>query len=532
MPEYLSPGVYVEEVASGPRPIEGVSTSTAGFVGPTERGPAEVRLITSWSEFTRWYGGTLTVGAGLGAGASYLPLAARGFFENGGQRLYVARVVGAGATPANALLPTAGADLMEVAAVGPGAWGGNLMVRIRPGTKADNTLVPPRDWFRLTVLYYRDGVPANFVDPTDPGQLSNPARVEPTVLEDFDDLSFEPGRANSVEKVLAGASRLVRVRFADANNNAVPGAPDRPDDQAFTALANAGGDGNVTNAEYAVALGELEAVDEISILAAPDEVNDAQITTALVDQCERLRDRFALLAMDFAPGAIGPTTQPPRDTTYGAVYYPRLRVFDPRLQEDVLVPPVGHVAGIYARTDVDRGVHKAPANEVVRGLYYGDAFGQRQPLQFHITKGQQDLLNPRGINVIRDFRSDGRGIRVWGARTMTSDPLWRYVNVRRLFLFIEESIDEGTQWVVFEPNHEPTWAAVRRAVTNFLLRVWRSGGLQGVTQDEAFFVKCDRTTMTPDDIDNGRLICLIGVAPVKPAEFVIFQISQKALGAE
>lgn len=537
MPEYLSPGVYVEEVASGPRPIEGVSTSTAGFAGVTERGPADVRLVTSWPDFTRWYGGTLDAAGQLGARTSYLPLAVRGFFENGGQRMFVARVVGAGSTPANALLATAGGSLFVVEATGPGAWGDALMVRIEAGSKADTTLMPPRDWFRLTVLYYRDGVPNPFVDPTDPTQLSNPARVEPTVLEDFDDLAFEPGRANSVETVIAAASRLIRVRFADPNAPADPGDPSRPNDLAFAALpanGNPGADGNLTNAGYTAALGRLEEIDEISLLAAPDHVNDAQITTDLVDQCERLRDRFALLSMDLglAPATIGPNTQPPRDSTYGAVYYPWLRVFDPRLQQDVLVPPVGHVAGIYARTDVDRGVHKAPANEVVRGLWYGDAFGQRQPLEFRVTKRQHDLLNPRGINVIRDFRSDGRGIRVWGARTMASDPLWRYVNVRRLFLFIEESIDEGTQWVVFEPNYEPTWAAVRRSVTNFLLRVWRSGGLQGVTQDEAFFVKCDRTTMTPDDIDNGRLICLVGVAPVKPAEFVIFRISQKTVEAE
>ena len=139
----------------------------------------------------------------------------------------------------------------------------------------------------------------------------------------------------------------------------------------------------------------------------------------------------------------------------------------------------------------------------------------------------QDILNPKNVNCIRDFRPDGRGIRLWGARTMSSDPEWKYVNVRRLFIFIEESIEEGTQWVVFEPNYEATWAKVVRSITNFLVTIWKNGALEGVTQDEAFFVKCDRTTMTQDDIDNGRLICYIGVAPVKPAEFVIFRISQK-----
>jgi hypothetical protein len=523
MPEYLSPGVYVEEVASGPRPIEGVSTSTAGFAGVTERGPVEVRLVTSWPEFTRWFGGTLPVGGSLGAGTSYTPLAVRGFFENGGQRMFFARVADTTPPPAS-LQVAAGANNLNLQASGPGAWGGNVLVGVLNASK--HATHP--EWFRLVVLYYRGGVPQPFVDPLERDELTNPDRVEPDLIEDFDDLTFEAGRSNSVEAIVRSSSRLLTITGWDDADN-----PARPDDLAFTALA-AGDDGTVASAQYTEALARLEEIDEVSILAAPDEVNDTQIGSDLVDQCERLRDRFVLLSLrqGLAPSTIDATTQPPHDTTYGAVYYPWLRVFDPRLQEDVLVPPVGHVAGIYARTDVDRGVHKAPANEVVRGLYYGDAFGRRQPLEFRVVKRQHDLLNPRGINVIRDFRSDGRGIRVWGARTMASDPLWRYVSVRRLFLFIEESIDEGTQWVVFEPNHEPTWAAVRRSVTNFLLRVWRSGGLQGVTQDEAFFVKCDRTTMTPDDIDNGRLICLIGVAPVKPAEFVIFRISQKTVEAE
>jgi phage tail sheath protein FI len=182
--------------------------------------------------------------------------------------------------------------------------------------------------------------------------------------------------------------------------------------------------------------------------------------------------------------------------------------------------------------DVERGVHKAPANEVVRGIVTRDLKNNNKPLEFTLNKREHDILNPRGVNVIRDFRADGRDIRVWGARTMSSDSMWKYVNVRRLFIFIEQSIDRGTQWAVFEPNSEPTWIAVRTSITNFLRTIWRNGALMGTTQDEAFFVKCDRTTMTQDDFDNGRLICLIGVAPVKPAEFVIFRISQKTIEAE
>jgi phage tail sheath protein FI len=201
-------------------------------------------------------------------------------------------------------------------------------------------------------------------------------------------------------------------------------------------------------------------------------------------------------------------------------------VFDPRTSDTLLVPPSGHVAGIYARTDVERGVHKAPANEALRGIVQVDINGTRRPLEFTIGKREHDMLNPRGINVIRDFRADRRGIRVWGARTISSDTQLRYVNVRRLLLFIEESIDEGTQWVVFEPNDEQLWARVRQSIRNFLLLVWRSGALEGEVEERAFFVACDRTTMTQADIDAGRLICVIGVAPVKPAEFVIFRIQQ------
>ena len=173
--------------------------------------------------------------------------------------------------------------------------------------------------------------------------------------------------------------------------------------------------------------------------------------------------------------------------------------------------------GIYARTDIERGVHKAPANEVVRGII---------GLQRLLNKSEHDILNPYpvNINVIRDFRNDSRGIRVYGGRVITSDPDWKYVNVRRLLIFIEASINRGLQWVVFEPNAEPLWARVRRSITNFLTLVWRNGALEGTKVEEAFFVKCDRTTMTQTDIDSGRLICVVGVAPVKPAEFVIVRI--------
>ena len=283
--------------------------------------------------------------------------------------------------------------------------------------------------------------------------------------------------------------------------------------------------------DYRTALGALERVDGVSIVVAPEHVNKelSDLKNTLISSCTQLADRVVLLSVD---GEMQHFRDPEKirhdgDSSYAAFYHPWIDVADPLLSgpfsKPKSIPPIGHVAGIIARTDIMRGVHKAPANEVVLGAIDPTVI---------VNKGQQDILNPRGVNCIRDFRADNRGVRLWGARTMSSDPEWKYLNVRRLFLFIEESIDQGTQWVVFEPNSDPTWAAVRRNVSNFLLSVWRSGALMGKTPEEAFFVRCDYpTTMTEADIEAGRLICLIGVAPVRPAEFVIFRISQKTLDA-
>lgn len=264
----------------------------------------------------------------------------------------------------------------------------------------------------------------------------------------------------------------------------------------------------------------LEDIDQISIIAAPGITTQA-VQGALIEQCELLKDRFAILDPENKQQGIQEiiTQRLSFDTKYAAIYYPRIVVDDPFSDTDIVIPPSGHMAGIYARTDIERGVHKAPANEVIRGI---------NDLDLKISRGEQDILNPLpyNVNVLRDFRADGRGFRVWGGRCITSDSDWKYINVRRLFIFIEESIDQGTQWVVFEPNDEPLWARVRRSVGNFLTNVWRDGALQGRKPEEAFFVRCDRTTMTQDDIDNGRLIMVIGIAPVKPAEFVIFRIGQ------
>lgn len=265
-------------------------------------------------------------------------------------------------------------------------------------------------------------------------------------------------------------------------------------------------------------------IDEISIVAIPG-ITAENVQKALITHCETLKDRFCILDSKLGDDMAKVQTQKNKltsDKGYGALYYPWIKMGIEKEATgekielvNMFIPPSGAIAGIYARSDTERGVHKAPANEVIRNV---------TELEFAITTAEQDILNPKGINCIRAF--DGRGIRVWGARTISSDASWKYVNIRRLFLFLEESIDESTQWVVFEPNDQKLWARVVQTVSNFLIRVWKDGALMGNTPDEAFFVKCDRTTMTQDDIDNGRLVVVIGVAPVKPAEFVIFKIAQ------
>jgi uncharacterized protein len=514
MPEYLSPGVYIEEIP-GPRPIEGVSTTTTGFVGQTERGPSEPQLVTSWTAFLRWYGGPIQ--------ESFLPLAVKGFFDNGGKRAFIARV-----SPKDSAVAKIDVSNLLVSANGAGDWGNKLFIRI---AESSNKIAGR---FRLTVLYYAVK-PDTFVDPFDKANLRDLNRREPDIVEDFDDLFVDPRQPNGVVDRINGASKLIRIKWKEGSS------PEKPSDKAFEALQDGLPGAPATADDYIgdplkspdqrTGLTALAQINEISLLCAPDGVDKGigtEINLAVIEQCELLRDRFAILSVSKDEGDVGKVIKI-QDTKYGAVYYPWIRVFNPRGPGTQLVPPVGHIAGIYARSDIERGVHKAPANEVVRGIVNVDLPGNEKPLEYTLVKEEHDILNPKGVCVIRDFRSAGRGIRVWGARTMSSDAEWKYINVRRLFIFIEESIEQGTQYVVFEPNDEPTWAAVRRSITAFLTSVWRSGGLMGNTQEEAFFVRCDRTTMTQDDIDNGRLICQIGIAPSKPAEFVIFRFSQKTL---
>ena len=266
----------------------------------------------------------------------------------------------------------------------------------------------------------------------------------------------------------------------------------------------------------------LKNINEISLVAIPGITTQA-VQNSLITQCEEMKNRFAVLDPGFGKDLKGIQDQRNLyDSKYAALYYPWLQVYDPLSQGPVNAPPSGIICGIYARVDNERGVHKAPANEKINGALGLEKLPDGSSRI--INKGEQDILNPKGINCIRSF--PGRGIRVWGARTISGDNLWKYVNVRRLFIYVEESIRENTRWVVFEPNNEKLWGRLKATITEFLTRVWNDGALMGKKPEEAFFVKCDRTTMTQDDIDNGRLVCIIGIAPVKPAEFVIFRIAQ------
>jgi Bacteriophage tail sheath protein len=511
MPEYLPPGVYVNELPGAPRPIEGVPTSTAAFLGETERGPLTPRLVTSVVDYERWFGSA-------GLPDRYLPRATRGFIENGGRRLYVARVVGAGATTASRTMGG-----LTVRAAGPGAWGNRVWGRVLPPSAGGATA------FTLRLAWWRDANPPDF-DPFDPANAALTPR--PQLQEEFDDVSIDPQSPNYF------ASRVVSPL---ATVSAVQGGPlslTAPTPGQF--LENGSdADDAPTAADYAgdidAAIGRNEpqglaalsadAFRDVALVHAPFPADDASsaIAKLMVRHCGMHRFRFAVvdspnvdpMMLDARDAAAGIA-----DAKYAAFYAPWLIVADPATGTHVAVPPGGHVCGIYARVDIERGVHEAPANEVVLGAL---------DLAFAVTDEMQDALNPRGVNVIRRFPS--RGIRVWGARTLSSDAEWKYVPVRRLFIFLERSISEGIQWAVFEPNDEPLWARVRDTVRLFLRAQWRSGALLGRTENEAFFIACDRSTMTSDDILNGRLVCEIGVAPVRPAEFVIFRIFQRTLEA-
>lgn len=591
MAEYLSPGVYVEEVESGAVPMEGVSTSTAGFIGMAERGPVIGRpqLVTNFADYQRMYGSYLSE-AKYGD-YRFLPYAVEQFFLNGGSRAFIMRVVPQGAKCS----ATSGSAVLKFTAANPGEWGDRLRVTITPASKAKTQALEAID-DRSVRVKSCDGFTAGDVVEFYDGRTLSHNRVK-SAIDGV--LSFEePIGCDIVDtnllpkKVIKTCEFNVSVRFEDAEETylnvslnesassyiaarmqkselvtvevgkvpAQPAAPapaekkdDKKDEKAPAAAPAAkaagvmppykavggvgeslslgfsgGSDGNIGGTKASDYMGSdngpgkrtgIQAFLEnaqVSIMAVPG-VTDSDVQLALVAHCENTKSRFAVLDIPLDKKKVGDVLDHRNmfDTSYAALYHPWLEVFDPLARKSSYMPPSGAMAGIYARTDTERGVQKAPANEVVRGC---------TGLSCPYNEGEQDILNPQGVNLIRSFT--GRGIRVWGARTASSNPLWKYINVRRLFIFVEESLKANTDWVVFEPNSEALWGRVQRTIELFLSSMWRSGALAGTSPGEAFFVNIGRSTMTQDDIDNGRLICNIGIAPVKPAEFVIFRITQ------
>jgi uncharacterized protein len=522
MPTYTYPGVYIQEVNTGNKPIEGVSTSIVGFLGIAERGPAAATFLTSYADFVRSFGTYYqytipAAGANPAQSAqAYLAYAVEGFFLNGGQQCWIARVASSTAVAATASVAGAagGGNVLSISAAGPGVSGNQLGFQI---LKAGTTPNDPST-FRLEVYYWASAALAAGKDVTKASQI-----------EVFDNLSVNPASSMYFVGAVNSGSNLVIVAQQNPGNVPIPAVPVPPAPPAIT-LLNGGADGAALNLDdfggtaanadptNPTGLAALGAVDDISILCCPDENSQAKkaVANLLEAQCDTLMDRFAILqsgANEGKPSGVQPTVNSQRG--YSAYYYPWLRVIDPTTNIPTLIPPGGHIAGIYARSDNAENVAKDPANEPILGI---------DSLQLAIDNGTQGILNPIGVNCLRYFK--GQGNLVWGGRTTSPDPDWIYINVRRLFIYIEKSIQQGTQWVVFEPNDTPTWNRVVRSVSDFLTGLWTQDMLQGATKDQAFFVRCDRTTMTQTDIDTGRLIVVVGIAPVKPAEFVIFQIGQ------
>ncbi|GIF25956.1 phage tail sheath protein FI [Actinoplanes tereljensis] len=535
---YGAPGVYIEEQPSGSIPIEGVGTAVAAFVGFTERYDIEQgdptdpdgvkpQLVTSWPQYERIYGGFVR--------GAVLPHAVRGFFENGGSKAYICRIPTtdeegntAGRGKPTLTLPSAdnpGTPSLQLSAVQSGA---NLEVEVVPPAAA-----PPAEGEGEG-----GGTSSN-----GSGEYTLRVYEEGALREELSGLQFSGRSARTVEKTVNDRSKFVRIEVQPLQGASL--AERTPAAGRYTLQAPPVSTKSVTPADLVgnesdrTGYQGLAIAENVTMVAIPDLVtvatkDDGSIDEEmflgaqkqLIDFCEASHNKMAIL--DTPPGlnatrALEWRSRLARDSAFAALYYPNVVVPNPLARPGatngelyLTVPTAGHVAGVWARTDGTRGVWKAPANEALRGIVR---------LQNDVTAGEQDLLNPEGVNCIRSFGS--YGTKIWGARTLAkTDPSWRYINVRRLFNFIEESIQRGTQWAVFEPNDFDLWQRVKRNITSFLRGLWQQGALVGATPEQAFYVVCDESNNPASSVDEGKLIVEIGIAPVKPAEFVIFRISQ------
>lgn len=566
MEKYLVPGVYVELFESGVKAMQGVCTSTAGFVGMAVRGAitGQPVLLTSFADYQRRFGGYLS---DIEFGAyRFLPNCVEQFFINGGSRCYVMRVA-----PEDAVIAKSAEGPVVVQAKNPGAWANSMVALFLRSTRACTQVLAVQDGagekqyqlknatgFRVgDVIAYRAADAATYHKVTSVNGLLVTLN-EP--LPD-DAVDREPVPKKTVEA--CGVDLLVRcgdIEESYPKCSLNPAAPDylptaleksnlavitvAPRDKADDLLVLMGADIAAESLQIEVSGGfngtldkvnadtfngvdlgsgkrsGIEAfrdITDVSILAVPG-ITDANVQTKLIAHCEELADRFAVLDAPLESTKVDELNlhRSAYDSSYAALYAPWLQYYDTLRNRSVFIPPSGSVCGIYGRTDIQRGVHKAPANEVVQGC---------TGLSVEYNAAENGKLNPNGVNLIRHI--PGMGIRIWGARTCSSNGNLKYVNIRRLFIFLEQSIRFNTGWVVFEPNDERLWSRVKESISLFLDTQWRSGALMGSTPEEAFYVNVGHSTMSQDDISNGRLICEIGVAPVHPAEFMTFRITQK-----
>lgn len=527
---YETPGVYIEEVAAGSRPIQGVGTAIGAFLGMTEKCPLGENgqqlvgyplLVTNWEQYKQSFGGFIE-------GAT-LPYAVYGFFQNGGGVCYVESLMTAPAT--NGKAAAAASEKPKVQLPSRGA-GGAPVLELESKSPAPVMVIiadasDPTDEFFKVILQGASGE------------------------ELYDNVTFKGGKNNVAQQLKT--SKLVNVRELESQAALADRRPAIDSYPIPAPLVTAGmaplTPQNIKDIKGSLAervgIEGLEAIEEITMVCMPDlmewqrsgklSLADAVgLQNALIAHCEKKKDRLAILDSPF-----GMSVQEVRnwrrgedkfenkpdganyDSKFAALYYPWIVIQNPAGRGQLTIPPSGHIAGIYARVDGERGVWKAPANETIRGV---------TALSLQINNEEQGRLNPHGINCLRGF--PGRGIRVWGARTLSSDTEWTYINVRRLFNYIEESIFNGTQWVVFEPNDMDLWERVKRTLSAFLVNLWRDGALFGATPEQAFFVRCDESLNPASVRDAGMLIVEVGLAPVKPAEFVIIRFQQISDGGE
>lgn len=569
MAEYLSPGVYVEEFDSGIKAMEGLGTSTAGFIGMAQKGMTTGRpkLITSFADYQRNFGGYLQ--EDIYGETRYMPYAVEQFFINGGASCYVMRVKAPNLTAAK----TVANDFITFMALNEGSFGNNLNVMMSGGGIKSSKIVegttPTGAKYELEdtgifnigdMVYVNNGDRAEsfkgcfaFINKIEGNSITlsedfgadvkSIYLFEPQVMitdglsgEEYEALPFNPDSVNYIKSRL-DKSNLVALKIdlskftADILDGFIKidngkeillftfsgGSDGKAEDYSDITKLIAAYEGEDKQPGSRSGLNAFKEVKEVNTISIPG-ITDVRLLQKLVEFCENEKDKFAVIDMPKESKTVDKLREFKEnfDSSYAALYYPWIQLYDTLCRKNNFFPPSGAVMGIYSRTDNTRGVHKAPANEIVKSC---------TGLSVSYNEMEQGKLNPYGINLIRAI--PGSGIRVWGARTCSSDGSWKYVNVRRTLIYIEQSIKANTNWVVFESNDETLWSRVEGTISIFLTNIWRNGVLAGSSPAEAFYVNVGKATMTEDDILNGRLICEIGVALVRPNEFVIFRITQK-----